>query len=50
MATNRSYESTVVGMHERPTIFDAEDVLKKDYKVRFPDRHAITLWNTPEIS
>jgi hypothetical protein len=25
-------------------------VLKRDYKVRFPDRRAITLWNTPEIS
>jgi hypothetical protein len=37
-------------MRQRPTIFDAEDVLKKDYKVRFPDRRAITLWNTPEIS
>ena len=47
---NRNYESLVAGMRERPTIFDAEDVLKKDYKVRFPDRRAITLWNTPEIS
>jgi hypothetical protein len=37
-------------MRHRPTIFDAEDVLRKDYKVRFPDRRAITLWNTPEIS
>ena len=50
MAPNRNYESLVAGMRERPTIFDAEDVLKKDYKVRFPDRRAITLWNTPEIS
>ena len=47
---NRNYESLVAGMRERPTIFDAEDVLKKDYKVRFPERSAITLWNTPEIS
>ena len=37
-------------MRERLVIFDAEDVLRKDYKVRFPDRRAITLWNTPEIS
>jgi hypothetical protein len=50
MAKNRSCESLVAGMRERPTIFDAEDVLKKDYKVRFPDRRAITLWNTAEIS
>ena len=50
MAPNRNYESLVAGMRERPTIFDAEDVLKKDYKVRFPDRRAITLWNTPELS
>jgi hypothetical protein len=50
MAPNRNYESLVAGMRQRPTIFDAEDVLKKDYKVRFPDRRAITLWNTPEIS
>jgi hypothetical protein len=50
MAPNRNYESLVAGMRERPTIFDAEDVLRKDYKVRFPDRRAITLWNTPEIS
>ncbi len=46
----RSYEGLVAGMRERPTIFDAEEVLRKDYKVRFPDRRAITLWNTPEIS
>jgi hypothetical protein len=50
MAKNRNYESLVAGMRERPTIFDAEEVLRKDYKVRFPDRRAITLWNTPEIS
>ena len=43
MAPNRSYESLVAGMRERPTIFDAEDVLKKDYKVRFPDRRDHTL-------
>jgi hypothetical protein len=50
MAKNRNYESLVAGMRQRPTIFDAEDVLKRNYKVRFPDRRAITLWNTPEIS
>ena len=43
MAPNRNYESLVAGMRERPTIFDAEDVLRKDYKVRFPDRRATTL-------
>jgi hypothetical protein len=47
---NRRYESLVAWMRDRPRIFDAEDVLRKDYKVRFPDRRAITLWNTPEIS
>ena len=47
---NRSYESLVAGMRERPTIFDAEVVLKKDYPLKLPDRRAITLWNTPEIS
>jgi len=46
----RSYEGLVAGMRERPTIFDAEEVLRKDYKVKFPDRRAITMWNTPEIS
>ena len=50
MAPNRNYESLVAGMRERPTIFDAEEVLKKDYRIKFPDRRAITLWNTPEIS
>ena len=50
MAPNRNYESLVAGMRHQPTIFDAEDVLKKDYKVRFPDRRAITLWSTPELS
>ena len=50
MAPNRNYESLVAGMRERPTIVDAEAVLQKDYKVRFPDRRAITLFNTPELS
>ena len=47
---NRSYESLAAGMRVVPTIFDAEEVLKRDYKIRFPDRRAITLWNTPELS
>ena len=47
---NRDYGSLVAGMRHRPTIFDAAEVLKKDYKIRFPDRRAITLFNTPELS
>ena len=50
MTKERSYEGLVAGMHERPTTFDAEEVLRRDYKVKFPDRRAITMWNTPEIS
>ena len=46
----RSYEGLVAGMRERPTIFDAEEVLRKDYPLKLPDRRAITMWNTPEIS
>jgi hypothetical protein len=48
MAKNYSYEG--LAMRQAPTIFDAEEVLKKDYKIRFPDRRAIMLWNTPELS
>jgi len=46
----RSYEGLVAGMRERPTIFDEEEVLRKDYPLKLPDRRAITMWNTPEIS
>ena len=46
----RSYEGLAAGMRERPTIFGAEEVLRKDYPLKLPDRRAITMWNTPEIS
>ena len=46
----RNYEALVAGMRERPTIFDAEETIRKDYPLKLPDRRYITLWNTPEIS
>ena len=33
-----------------PTLTSAEEVLKKDYPLKLPNRTYIHLWNTPEIS
>lgn len=45
-----SYEKLVSGLREKPTFAVAEDVIKKDYKLKLPDRRFIQLLNTPEIS
>ena len=45
-----SYEKLVSGLREKPTFAVAEDVIKKDYKLKLPDRRYIQLLNTPEIS
>ena len=33
-----------------PTLTSAEEVLKKDYPLKLPNRTFIHLWNTPEVS
>ena len=50
MAPLRSYEALVAGMRHRPTIFDAEEVIRKDYPLKLPDRRYITMFNSPEIT
>ena len=34
----KDYSEWVSGMRHRPTIFDAEEVLKKDNPLKLPDR------------
>jgi len=48
--SNRTYESLVAGMRHRPTIFDAEEVIRRDYPLKLPDRRYISIFNSPEIS
>ncbi len=46
----RNYESLRAGMREVPTITDAEEVIRTQGKIKLPDRRAITLWDSPEMS
>jgi len=47
---SRDYNTLTARMREKPTFATAEEVLKKDYPLKLPDRRWIQLWNTPEIS
>lgn len=44
------YEVLVSKLREKPTFNSQEEVIRKDFKFKLPDRRGITLWNTPEIS
>ncbi len=46
----RNYEALVAGMHKKETFEGAEEVIKKDFKLKLPDRRYIHMWNSPEIS
>ncbi len=46
----RNYESLRAGMREVPTITDAEEVIRTQGKIKLPDRRAITLWDSREMS
>ena len=46
----KDYEVLVSKLREKPTINSQEEVIRKDFKLKLPDRRGITLWNTPEIS
>ncbi len=46
----RIYEALVAGMHKKETFEGAEAVMKKDFKLKLPDRCYIHMWNSPEIS
>ena len=46
----KEYSEWVAGLRHRPTIFDAEAILKKDYPLKLPDRRYLHMWNSPEIS
>ena len=49
-ASGPSYEQLAARMRERPTFAVAEDIIKRDYPLKLPDRRFIQLYNTPEIS
>ena len=46
----KDFSEWVSGMRHRPTIVDAEEVLKKDYLLKLPDRRYIHMYNSPELS
>ena len=46
----RNYEALVAGMHKKETFEGAEEVIRKDFNLRLPDRRYIHMWNSPEIS
>ncbi len=37
----RNYEALVAGMHKKETFEGAEEVIKKDFKLKLPDRRYI---------
>ena len=45
-----SYAELAAKMHVQPTFAVAEDVLKKDYPLKLPNRRFIQLYNSPQIS
>ena len=45
-----SYEELAGKMRVEPTFAIAEEVIKKDFKLKLPSRTAIHIWNSPEIS
>ena len=47
--TNYTYEGLLEGLRKRPTLAGALDEIRKDFKVKLPDRSAIKLWNSPEL-
>ena len=46
----RNCEALVAGMHKRETFEGAEEIMRKDVKLKLPDRRYIHMWNSPEIS
>ena len=44
------YATLSARMRERPSFGSAEDVIRRDYPLKLPDRRSISMWNTPEIS
>ena len=45
-----SYDQLASKMRVEPTFQIAEEVIKKDFKLKLPARTAIHIWNSPEIS
>ena len=46
----RNYEALVAGMHKKETFEGGEEVIRKDFKLKLPDRRYIHMYNSPEIS
>ena len=46
---DRSYEECMARMRKAPNITDVEEVIRNKPKNKLPDRHTITLWNSPEL-
>ena len=45
-----TYEVLTSKLRVKPTFTSAEEVIRKDFKLKLPSRRYIHLWNCPEIS
>ena len=45
-----TYEVLTSKLRVKPTFTSADEVIRKDFKLKLPSRRYIRLWNTPEIS
>ena len=45
-----NYEALSSKLRVKPTFTAAEEVIRKDFKLKLPSRRYIRLWNSPEIS
>ena len=47
---SRNLETLTAGMRKKLSWADIEETIKKDPKVKLPDRRALTLWNGFDLS
>lgn len=50
MRKSRDYAALAAGMHRQPTFGEMEEVIKRDFPLKLPNRNYITLWNSPELT
>ena len=49
MKKSFDYDALVEGLRKVPTFEIAEEVARKDFKVKLPERRWLTILNSPEI-
>ena len=45
-----NYQELSSKMRVKPSFASAEEVIKKDYPLKLPNRTSLHIWNSPEIS